>query len=93
MLGEGLAAKIAGVVAGAFLALVFDPPRSRLGFVRRSTSALVAGWVFGHLVLAYAGWEETFDNVMAAWCLAAFCSWSGMTIVTRVVQAYRKEER
>lgn len=92
MIGEGLAAKILGVLSGTTLALVFDPPRTRSGFLRRMSAALIAGGVFGNVVLSFTGWSPDFENIMAAWCLAAFASWSGMTVVTRVVQAYRRED-
>jgi hypothetical protein len=92
MIGESIAAKIIGVAAGSALALVFDPPRTRSGFFRRLVASVLAGGVFGHVVLAFAEWTDTWENIVAAWCLAAFCSWSGMTVLTRVVQAYKREE-
>lgn len=91
MMDDGLIAKILGVCSGAFLALVFDPPRSRSGFVRRTTAALVAGYVFGHLVLAFMGWAETYDNVVAAFCISAFVSWAAMGRIKRFIESYKKE--
>lgn len=91
MIPEGIAAKVIGVVAGAFLALVFDPPRSRSGFVRRTAVAFVGGYIFGHLVLKSLGWDETWDNIIAAWCLSSYISWYVMGRVKKFVQNYRKE--
>lgn len=93
MVSEGLAAKIIGVLSGAFLALVFDPPRSRLSFARRAGAAIVAGYIFGHLALAFMGWAETFENMMAAWCLAAFGSWSGIGRIKGLIETYKRDDR
>lgn len=68
-------AKIFGVISGAFLALVFIPPKTKLDAVRRTASALVFGWVFGHLALGYFEWERSFENLAASYAVAAGGSW------------------
>lgn len=84
-------AKIIGVLSGAFLALALSPPRTRMGFARRTTAALVAGYVFGHIVLTTAGWPVTYENVVAAFCASAFLSWAAMGRVKKLVESYRKD--
>lgn len=88
---DGLIAKLLGVASGAFLALVFDPPRSRMGFARRTAAAIVAGYIFGHVVLTFMEWPETYENVVAAFCTSAFLSWAAMGRVKKLVESYRKE--
>lgn len=78
---ETIAAKLAGTIAGAFLALVLIPPRTKLGFFRRLTAALVSGPIFGPLVLRYMQWEGIEENIVAASCLAAMVSWWGLGVV------------
>lgn len=68
-------ARIAGVISGAFLALVFIPPKTKLDAVRRTAAALVFGWVFGHLALDYFEWGRSFENLAASYAVAAGGSW------------------
>lgn len=88
---DGLIPKLLGVASGAFLALVFDPPRSRMGFARRTAAALVAGYIFGHIVLTFLEWPETYENVVAAFCTSAFVSWAAMGRIKRFIENYKKE--
>lgn len=75
---EWIGAKIIGIIAGSFLALVFLPPRSIPGFVRRALSALVFGWVFEPIVLEYLQWPSTDERIIAAGAIASFASWWAM---------------
>ena len=88
---ESAISKIIGVLAGSFLALVLDPPRSRLGFIRRTGAAVVGGFIFGSLVLSFSGLTPTPENIMAAWCLASFGAWSGMGRLKKIIENYRKD--
>lgn len=72
---EWFGAKIIGIIAGSFLALVFLPPRSIPGFVRRALSALVFGWVFGPVIHDYFQWPLTDERIIASGAIAAFSSW------------------
>lgn len=92
MIGEGLAAKIIGILAGSFLALVFIPPRSVSGFFRRATAALVFGWVFGPVVHRYTGWDGELENVAAAGAIAAFCSWWLLGVGKRLAEKLGEKE-
>lgn len=86
MIEGPIAAKLCGVAAGTFLALVFVPPRTRSGFVRRLLAAIVFGWVFGHVVLSYLSWPDIWENQMAAWSIASFTSWWTMGVAKKVVE-------
>lgn len=88
---DNLIAKIVGVVSGAFLSLSFDPPRSRSGLIRRGASALVFGWIFGYATLELLEWPETYNHIVAAFCLASMLSWSAIGILKRMVEAYKKD--
>jgi hypothetical protein len=91
MITESLIAKIIGVISGACLALIFIPPRSISGFIRRSTAAVVAGMTLGTPTRLYLGWEADAESVIAAFCIAAFCSWWGMGLAKRILESYKKE--
>jgi hypothetical protein len=88
---EQIVAKVIGVLSGALLALVFDPPRSRTGFMRRTVVAVVAGYIFGHVVLHLLEWPETSENMIAAWCISSASSWYIMGKARKLIDAYTKE--
>lgn len=88
---DSTVAKIVGVLSGAFLSLSFDPPRSRLGFLRRGAAALVFGWTFGYSALELLEWPETYNHIVAAFCLASMLSWSAIGVLRKLVDAYKKE--
>jgi len=87
-------AKAVGVVSGTFLSLVFVPPRTRRGFVRRTAAALMVGFIFGHSVLqvmiVYAGWLGGLEDITASRALAAFISWYAMGLISKFLK--RKSE-
>lgn len=88
MIEGPVAAKVLGIIAGTFLAVVFIPPRSIYGFIRRITAALVFGWVFGHLVLKYLTWAPTEENMVAAWAVASFGSWWTMGAMKKIAEKF-----
>ena len=91
MMEEGTIAKIVGILAGSFLSLVFDQPRSRAGAIRRAAASIVFGWVFGHITLSTLGWEENYNNIVAAFCLCSMFSWSTIGVLKRLVESYKRE--
>lgn len=91
MIDDNIVAKIIGVVSGAFLSLSFDPPRSRMGFARRGASSLVFGWIFGEQTLILLGWSNSYNSIVAAFCLSAMLSWSAIGVLKRLVENFRKD--
>lgn len=88
---DSTVAKIVGVLSGAFLSLSYDPPRSRAGFLRRGASSVIFGWIFGAPALEFLEKPETYNNIVAAFCLASMLSWSAIGVFKRLVEAYKKE--
>jgi hypothetical protein len=80
-------ARVIGILAGAFLSLVFSPPRSRAGALRRTGAAVVGGFVFGPVIMTYLGWSPTNENIIASSCVSAFTAWSGMGAVKKVAES------
>jgi hypothetical protein len=89
---EWFGAKIIGIIAGSFLALVFLPPRSIPGFVRRALSALVFGWVFGPILHEYFQWPITDEKVIASGAIAAFGSWWTMGAGKKIAEKLGQKE-
>ncbi len=81
--------KISGAFIGAILALVFVAPRSRWGFVRRFTAAMLFGPTFGPYVQAKLGFG---DGAFAASCLAAIVSWSLLGAFKRAADAWSNKQ-
>lgn len=89
---ESVVAKVVGVISGSILGLVFIPPRSIPGFIRRALAALVFGGVFGGPALHVLEWEATTDNIVASYCIAAFSSWWIMGSIKRIAESFGSKE-
>lgn len=86
----GAIEKMIGILAGAFLSLVFVPPKTIKGFFRRVSAAIVFGWIFGHIFLAiilrWTEMERSTDDVIAAWAISSFSSWVAMSAYSKYVK-------
>ena len=87
--GSALIAKIIGSAAGAILALVFVPPKTMRGFLRRGAAALISGPIFAPYVQSWAGFTADIDGMISAACLAAFASWWLMGALKRAVDLWK----
>lgn len=85
-------ARLIGVFAGSFLGLVFSPPRSVAGFVRRSLASLVFGWIFGPIVMDYLEWQSSEERIAAAFAIAAFGAWGVMGSLKRISEKLGEKE-
>lgn len=81
--------KLLGAGCGAALALVFSPPRTMSGFIRRLSAAMIFGFIFSPYILEWAGFEHNWEGLIAAATLAGFISWAAMGTITRVVGAWQ----
>ncbi len=52
---------------------------------------MVFGWIFGYATLELLEWPETYNHIVAAFCLASMLSWSAIGILKRMVEAYKKD--
>lgn len=91
MIGEITAAKIAGVVGGTFLALVFVLPTSIMDAVRRMAVGLVFGWMVGPLVRDYFEWPGSPERIMASFAIAAFLSWWSLGVASKIAEKIAKK--
>jgi hypothetical protein len=80
--------KFVGAASGAALALVFNPPRTFPGFVRRLMAAMIFGMIFAGYVRGWLGFSPDGEGLVGASCLTAFVSWAAMGTITRVVKAW-----
>lgn len=91
MEGGGAIEKMIGIMAGAFLSLVFVPPRTIGGFARRTAAAIVFGYMFGGVAEVFLiRWTEMVaseETKIAAYSLTAFLSWTGMGAATKIAKA------
>jgi hypothetical protein len=84
-----LIARFGGAAAGGVLALVFAPPRSKAGFVRRSAAALICGSVFANYARTWVGFDPDSGGMLAAACLTGFASWGMMGAINRAASAWQ----
>lgn len=89
-IAAGLIAKAGGAIAGAILALVFIPPKTRAEFWRRGSGSLIMGVVFAPSALEWLKLTANVEGMIAAACAAAFSAWWIMGLVIRVLRAYDK---
>ncbi len=76
--------RLMGATAGSALALVYNPPRTNEGFVRRVTASMICGVVFAGYVQTSVGFDRNADGLIAAACLTAFVAWWAMDAIIRV---------
>lgn len=89
MIGEFVAAEMAGTVAGVILALIFLPPPDWRGFFQRFFAGLIFGTLFGPVAHWRFGLDETSRMIAAAHGATAFASWWIMGAVRRMAEAWK----
>lgn len=87
-----LIGKTLGALGGAFLALVFIPPRGVREFMARGSGSIVAGIIAAPVARGYFGWPSDLESLMAAAAVAAFAAWPIMGLFTVVVRSRQRRE-
>lgn len=81
--------KALGSTGGAFLALVFQPPKTVRDFTIRSLFAFFSGLLFSDPVRTeYLHWPDTWQMWLASSALVALASWWIWGAVVRVVNKW-----
>jgi hypothetical protein len=86
-----LALKFSGAFAGAVLALVFLPPKSRGEFVRRAVLSLIAGLIFADPLRDWLKWPETWQMDLAAATAVAMLSWFVIGAAVRIIGSWKQK--
>lgn len=81
--------KLLGSLAGAVLALVFLPPKTRGEFIRRFSLSLIAGLLFGDGVHDYFKWGDTWRMDMAAAAVTSMLSWFVIGAALRIIGSWK----
>ncbi len=84
-----IAAKVVGATSGAFLALVFQPPKTLPEFITRGMFSIVSGIAFSSPVREYLKWMPTFETELASGALTALLSWWIMGAIVRIVGTWK----
>lgn len=75
-----------GSIAGAALALIFQPPINVRDFVIRSAFSSISGLMFGEGVrVQYLKWPDTPDMMMGSAAIVALGSWWIWGAAVRVI--------
>ncbi len=80
-----LALRLLGALAGAVLALVFQPPKTRTEFIRRASLSLICGIIFGDVVRDYLKWLDTWQMNLASSAGTSLLSWFLIGAAIRVI--------
>ena len=83
--------KAGGAVIGAFLALIFQPPKTLAEFWTRSAFSVVSGAVFGERMRDWLKWPMEIETGLASAALTALLSWWMMGAAVRVIGAWRQK--
>ncbi len=84
-----LALKFLGAFAGAVIALVFLPPKTRNEFFRRAGISLLTGLIFGDAVHDYLKWAPSWQMELAASALTAMMSWFVIGAAVRIIGSWK----
>lgn len=90
MITESLIAKISGVLFGTILSLVFVPPRTLSGLIRRTTVSIIAGGPLGYAIIWKMQWVPDYEGLQTAYCLGAAMSWWAAGAGKRLIERWGK---
>lgn len=85
--------RVAGSVSGSIFALVYEPPRSRLGLYRRLVISLPSGVIFADGVREALHMSETWMNLCAGATIASGMAWVALGAGIRFVKAWKGEDK
>ena len=89
---QTLILKLLGSVAGAVLALTFQPPKNRAEFVTRTVFSILSGFLFGDVTRGYFQWPATWQMYLASSAFTAALSWAIMGAVVRIIGTWRPKD-
>lgn len=79
-------ARLGGAVCGSAMALVYGPPASLQGFIRRGMAGLIGGSVFAPYIRERLGFTADWEGMLMAATLGAFASWHVMGAIIAAVK-------
>lgn len=88
MIPESVMIKFAGAFSGTILALVFIPPRTIAGLIRRSVASLICGPIFSPVAHSYLAWPNAWEHWLAAAALTSFTSWWLLGVIVTVARKW-----
>jgi hypothetical protein len=80
--------KLVAAFCGAILALIFQPPKSRVEFYTRAAFSVMSGIIWAGTIRSYLTWPLTWETEIAAGALTALLSWWLMGAVVRIIGAW-----
>lgn len=80
-----LAIELLGAIAGAAVALLFLPPKSRTEFARRFALSIIVGMIFADPVRVRLGQEAVWQNYLAGSAGVAMLGWFIIGAAIRVI--------
>lgn len=81
---SGMIVKFVGSAAGALLAILRFPPKTRGEMIRRTVASIIAGMVAGTVVAGRLGLSTDLESALFASALTAFLSWGALGIIDKL---------
>lgn len=81
---SGMIVKFVGSTAGAVLALLRFPPKTRGEMARRMATSIISGMVAGTVVAGRLGLSQDWESALFASALTAFLSWGALGVIDRL---------
>lgn len=81
--------RLVGSAIGAAMALVYSPPRTRKGFIRRVLVGLGCGLLFAGFVGDRIGFPRSWEGTLQSASLTAFVSWWCIGALHRILRSYK----
>lgn len=85
--------RVSGSMAGSMFALVYEPPRSRLGLYRRVVVSIPSGVIFADWARETLKMAETWFNICASATIAAMISWFAIGTLIRLAKAWKPPDQ
>lgn len=92
MITETVAAKLLGAFFGTIISLVFLPPTTRAGAVRRTVVSMICGPIFSPVTHDYVKWPNTLEYWLASAAFTAGISWWMIGFGTILFRAWAKRK-
>lgn len=78
--------RLGGALCGSAMALVYGPPASFLGFMRRGLAGLIGGAIFAPYVRDFCGFDRDWEGMLMGATLGAFAAWHVMGVIIAAVR-------
>lgn len=89
--GGAILIRLIGSFVGAFLALIWQPPKTLNEFWTRGIFSVISGALWGDRLREWAHWPKEIEPSIAAAALTALLSWWAMAMAVRIIGSWKQK--